>query len=176
MAWTTPKTWTTGEVLTAANMNAQVRDNLAYAAGTDRPHARVNNSGSLSISNSTTTVLTFDSERVDVGAMHSTSVNTGRLTIPSGAGGFWMVGGNVVWATNTTGRRELYIRSGGATLVAGDIRSASGDFPAASINQLCFLSAGDYVELVVSQNSGGALNVTATSAYSPEFWAIWMCV
>jgi hypothetical protein len=28
MAWTAPKTWTVGEILTAANMNAQVRDNL----------------------------------------------------------------------------------------------------------------------------------------------------
>lgn len=28
MAWTTPKTWTVGEVLTAANMNVHVRDNL----------------------------------------------------------------------------------------------------------------------------------------------------
>jgi hypothetical protein len=28
MAWTTPKTWSAGEVLTAANFNAQIRDNL----------------------------------------------------------------------------------------------------------------------------------------------------
>jgi hypothetical protein len=28
MAWTAPKTWTVGEILTAANMNIQVRDNL----------------------------------------------------------------------------------------------------------------------------------------------------
>jgi hypothetical protein len=28
MVWTAPKTWTIGEVLTAANMNAQLRDNL----------------------------------------------------------------------------------------------------------------------------------------------------
>lgn len=28
MAWTTPKTWTVGELLTAANMNIHVRDNL----------------------------------------------------------------------------------------------------------------------------------------------------
>jgi hypothetical protein len=28
MAWTTPKTWSTGELVTAANMNLHVRDNL----------------------------------------------------------------------------------------------------------------------------------------------------
>lgn len=30
MAWTTPRTWTTSETVTAAMMNAHVRDNLAY--------------------------------------------------------------------------------------------------------------------------------------------------
>lgn len=28
MAWTTPKTWTVGELVTAANLNLQIRDNL----------------------------------------------------------------------------------------------------------------------------------------------------
>lgn len=30
MAWTTPKTWATGEVLTSTDMNVFVRDNLKY--------------------------------------------------------------------------------------------------------------------------------------------------
>jgi hypothetical protein len=33
MAWTTPKTYTVGEVLTAATMNTHVRDNLSYLYG-----------------------------------------------------------------------------------------------------------------------------------------------
>lgn len=32
MAWTTPRTWTTGEIVTAANMNTHVRDNLLETA------------------------------------------------------------------------------------------------------------------------------------------------
>ena len=32
MAWTTPKSWSVGELLTAANFNAQIRDNTAYLA------------------------------------------------------------------------------------------------------------------------------------------------
>lgn len=30
MAWTSPRTWTTGELVTASIMNAHVRDNLSY--------------------------------------------------------------------------------------------------------------------------------------------------
>ena len=33
MAWTTPRTWIAGEVVTAALLNAQVRDNLTYLKG-----------------------------------------------------------------------------------------------------------------------------------------------
>lgn len=33
MAWTSPRTWTTGETVTAAMMNEQVRDNSAYLKG-----------------------------------------------------------------------------------------------------------------------------------------------
>lgn len=32
MSWTTPKTWTVGEILTAADMNSQLRDNLLETA------------------------------------------------------------------------------------------------------------------------------------------------
>lgn len=34
MAWTTPRTWTTTELVTAAMMNTHVRDNLSFLAGT----------------------------------------------------------------------------------------------------------------------------------------------
>lgn len=30
MAWTTPRTWTAGEVVTASMMNEQIRDNMTY--------------------------------------------------------------------------------------------------------------------------------------------------
>lgn len=45
MAWTTPKTWTVGEVLTAANMNLHVRDNenflFTYGTAYDRASSEI---------------------------------------------------------------------------------------------------------------------------------------
>ena len=35
MAWSEPRDWTAGEVVTAAIMNAHVRDNLEFLGGTD---------------------------------------------------------------------------------------------------------------------------------------------
>lgn len=37
MAWTAPRTWTTGEVVTAAIMNTHVRDNLLFLHDDHRP-------------------------------------------------------------------------------------------------------------------------------------------
>lgn len=47
MAWTTPKTWTVNEVLTAADMNAQLRDNLTFLR--DRPTFHYHYNVTLSI-------------------------------------------------------------------------------------------------------------------------------
>src|SRR5688572_10563024 len=45
MAWSAPKTWSVGEVVTAAMMNTHVRDNLDYLKG---------NAGGVTISNRVT--------------------------------------------------------------------------------------------------------------------------
>lgn len=175
MAWTTPKTWSVSDVLTAADMNAYVRDNSKWL-GTDKPHARVRNTANIShTSSGSYQALTFNSERVDVGAMHDTSSNTGRLTVPTGGGGFYAIGGCIEFASNATGKRGIAVRLNGSTIIAqheSDNIGASDH--ALAISTVYQLAAGDYVELMGKQSSGGSLNMLATSAYSPEFYAHWL--
>ena len=123
MAWTAPTTYTVGQVLTAANVNTYLRDNSNYVAGTDKPHCRVFNSAAQSPTNSTPTALTFDSERVAVGSLHSTASSTTRITGPTGGGGWWAVGGTVAWAANATGVRQMYARVNGSAIFAFDQRN-----------------------------------------------------
>lgn len=119
--------------------------------------------------------LTFNSERVDVGAMHDTVTNTSRLTVPSGGGGFYEIGGCIEFASNATGRRGIQILLNGATVIAQHETANIGAFDhAVTIATVYQLAAGDYVELLGKQASGGALNMLATSAYSPEFFAHWL--
>lgn len=174
MAWTTPKTWTVGDVLSAADLNTYVRDNAKWL-GTDKPHCRVRNSANIShTSSGSYQALTFNSERVDVGAMHDTSTNTGRLTVPTGGGGFYAVGGCIEFDGNGTGRRGIQIRLNGATVIAREeTGNAGANDHAITIHTVYQLAAGDYVELMALQASGGNLNMLATSAYSPEFFAHW---
>ena len=138
----------------------------------DHPHCRVRNSANISISTATTTALTFDTERVDVGAMHSTASNTSRITITDP--GWYEVGGSFRFAANATGFRALIIRANGTTIIDQlMVPAAAGeDMFLSSSTQYQFV-ADDYIELCAYQSSGGNLNVTQALNYSPEFYAEW---
>jgi hypothetical protein len=165
VTWPHP-TYTNGVTIAAADLNI-IRDNSDFVHGYG---ARVYNSANISIANNTAVALTFDTERYDDNTFHSTSSNTSRLTIPVTRR--YQVGASVVLASNATGYRQVYFLVNGTTTIA---RMTIGANPGA-VTELVLagvdwsFTAADYVEVYVVQNSGGALNVTAVSAYSPEFW------
>ena len=168
MAWATPPNFTTGQIVTESELDT-LSDDITFLA--HPPRVRVYNSANISIPNSALTALTFNSERFDTDTMHSTAANTGRITFTT-AGGY-DVGCGVSFAANATGQRDVGIRLNGVTLIAYDARPAA---PATVGTIFAFstfyeFAAGDYIEVVVFQNSGAALNVTASGNISPEFWA-----
>lgn len=136
------------------------------------PGCRVYNSTALSIANVTVVALTFDSERYDVGGLHSTSTNTGRITIVTA--GKYLVSAAVRWATfagNTV--RAVSIQLNGTTVIGEDVSFSAGE-SGTCIATVYALAAADYLEVVVYQDTGGALNVAASPAGSPEFAVQWM--
>jgi hypothetical protein len=99
MAWTTPKTWAAGEVLTAANFNAHIRDNLNAVGPIVKlrktADETVNNSAALQNDNH----LFFSIAANEVWALDcfliwtDSNVSAGALkvgwTFPSGCTGTW---------------------------------------------------------------------------------------
>lgn len=145
---------------------------LAALAALERPYsrvgARVYNAANISAANGASTLLTFNSERYDLAGLHSTSVNTGRLTAP--VAGRYAIVAHVTFDTNATGNRQVLVEVNGATLIAADSRNAvSGSATHIAVATEYELAAGDYVQVYAFQNSGGALNVLALSNFSPEF-------
>lgn len=159
-----------------------VRDNLVWlagdgASGNPKPMCRVYNSASQNVATATDFVLSFNSERYDVGGMHSTTTNTSRITIPSGGGGVYHIGGSVNWNnTDTDGIRQLVILLNGATRLA--VVEASGGVNGSMSVVSCDykLAASDYIELLVYQNSGSIIAVNSSGNYSPEFFCHWVGV
>lgn len=141
----------------------------AWALMLGRVAARAYNSANISVANGTVTSLNLNSERFDSDDFHSTSSNTSRLTIPSGLGGFYTISASIAWATNSTGERMLGILHNGTTYIArAQQATGSTNDLRQNVSTIYNLTAGDYVEISVWQNSGGALNVLSVGNDSPE--------
>lgn len=141
-------------------------------------NVRVYNNANISHATSgTEQALTFNQERYDVRATHSTSSNMGRLT--AARAGVYLIGGHIEWAANSTGQRAITIKhtnSTPTTTVVAEHTSdatASGAHPQ-SIATTYELAKDDYVELFANQTSTAALNILASGNYSPEFWMTWV--
>lgn len=174
MAYSTPSTFVAGNVLTASQLNTNLRDNIAWIA-TDSPAARAYKSSAFShTSTGNALSITLDSERFDNAAVHDTSSNTSRMTIPASSGGKYLCGGSVEFAANATGHRVLSMYVNATTYTATQtVPAISGSVVTIAICTVWSFAAADYAEMQAFQNSGGNLNVNATSSYSPEFWVQW---
>ena len=137
---------------------------------------RAFNSANISISNNTTTAITLDSERWDTGELHSTSVNTSRITLTTA--GNYLIVGIIEWGANATGSRQVQIRRNGDSatnigiITQGATPGGAGFVTTQVISIYYQLVVGDFIELFVYQDSGGALNVLNSATYSPEFMVV----
>lgn len=177
MAYAAPRTWASGDKPTAAQFNQDIRDNVSFLA--NPPACRVYHSTTQSLTDATETTLVFDSERYDTNSMHSTAVNTGRITFATA--GLYLVTGHIELAA-ATDYADLYlmIRLNGAGSGIALVRDADpGAFSATrllTVATVYKMAAADYVELRAYQDNTGsaARNVLATVARSPEFGATWI--
>lgn len=126
--------------------------------------------GTQSINNNAITAVTFDSETSpewDTDTIHSTASNTSRFTVPTGGAGKWTGVGGVTWDADTAGTvRIAYWRVNGTTDVAGSGYALPPTAAGPSIQSVMpplILADGDYVELVVYQNSGGTRTIGSGS-------------
>lgn len=170
MAYTTPKTWTAGEVVTAALMNEQIRDNesaIVTAHPLVVPSARVYNNAAQNINHNTWTTVAFNAERWDTDTIHDNSTNNSRLTCTTA--GIYVINVNIVWSdADTDGARGIKILLNGATELARDQRPGlNGGY--ASLTTVYSLAATDYVTVQVYQNSNSTIALLSGANYSPEF-------
>lgn len=112
-----------------------------------------------SIADSTWTALSLNSEDYDVGTMHSTSVNTSRITVPTNHGGLYLVSGKACFGSNATGFRGVAIYKNGSPVFVKQLQPVTGSLTIDEIVASIVLVATDYLEVFAFQNSGGALNV-----------------
>lgn len=118
-------------------------------------------SADQSISTGTTTIVDWDAVSFDwLGCGNAT---TNRITAPNGCKWARLTYG-VEWASDSTAGRFAGVRLNGSTLISKNQNSGYINSQEVISTQWFAVTPGDYYEMVVSQNTGGSLNLTGGSS------------
>lgn len=148
----------------------ELEDHLNRRLDTRTPGVRARRTGGINLaSGGAGTAVLWDTEDYDTDDFHSNTTNTSRLTVPAGLAGTYMVG----YSVNTLaggGYVQAWVAQNGSATRFGwqqhDNSAANGIGLAGS--DFLYLAAGDYVECVMFQNSGGILltnNLTTINSF-----------
>lgn len=132
-------------------------------------HTRVRRTTNQSINNASATAISFDAERWDDANMWVIGTPT-RVTIP--APGWYDVSASVRWASGAGTKRQLKFQLNGTTDIDVEDTPPMASDHYQSISTSYFFAAGDYLELFVYQDAGGALNIVTDANISPEMTVV----
>jgi hypothetical protein len=106
----------------------------------------------------------FPTEKYDTDALHDTTTNTNRITIPTGLGGVWRFGYSVDFVAFGAGDRQAWmlVNNAGQTYARTVVGYSSATLNVWSSGMSdIVLVPGDYVALNVNQSSGSPMNIGA---------------
>ncbi len=129
------------------------------ASGSTFVGCQISNSNeSVSIANATDTKVAMDVEILDTDAFHDTSTNNTRITIPAGKAGVYKITGSAFFSGNGSGQRQAMIYKNNVEVKRAFTPAYSGGNHGIYVSAVVSLAVSDYVEFVIRQTSGGALN------------------
>ena len=120
---------------------------------------RLQRSTALSLVSGTGTLVSWDTEVNDTDSMHDQSVNPTRITIRTP--GVYAVLARAQFALSATGVRGLSILRNGVAVAENESTPNATVVHGMDVETTIACNAGDYLEVIAVQNSGGALNLNA---------------
>lgn len=126
--------------------------------------SRVYRNGTQSITTGAFPTCAYDAEDYDNLKCHDNATNNDRLIAP--VAGNYRVTAQVHWQSNATGKRQIFIRRSGDSMVPAALQLNPDDAldMQMAVSGDLHLDAGQYVEIVVSQNSGTTLTIGTASS------------
>lgn len=126
------------------------------SALTEPPALFVRRAAAQAIANATFTDISWDTEDLDLYTMFAPTAVTWTYRVA----GLYVHHLNVLWAASATNRRTVIMRANGGTTDFGH-DTAPGDAAVSANNCTGYYQAavGDTGQIIVRQDSGGALNV-----------------
>ena len=114
-----------------------------------------------SIADDTYTKIQFNTEVYDTASAYDNSSNY-RFTVPSGQGGKYFIYSAVRMASSSA-TLTLNLRLNGSNAGFSSLKAVSGELQTITLMYSKDLSAGDYLEVYLRQQSGGSLNASGDS-------------
>jgi hypothetical protein len=143
---------------TIALGSGDVQSNMLYPAFSTYRNA------TLSISNSTDTIIVFDTEDFDTDSAYN--VSDGKFTVPSGKAGkyFFHAFTRYQYASSDLKNFNMQIEVNGSRVAQINVRGST--YTSISCSTLENLSAGDYVQIKVQHDIGSATEITSIAGYN----------
>ena len=166
---TLPDAITFGQSGAAGDTATAARRNHSHAMASETTNTiacGAYNDVDISVADSTTTTIALNAEAYDTDTMHDPSTNNSRVKATTA--GTYQILGSIAWASNATGRRLIYLRyngSGSGETVEVDTNQNGAHYMQVSAQHV--FTADQYVELLVYQTSGDALNATTAGIVTP---------
>jgi hypothetical protein len=170
-AWKGLHTWATGDVLTAAHLNDQLRDNAGFLRY--RPAAALAHSDSQNITSGAWQTMNLDTLLAQNGTWNGTA---NVLTVPTGMGGLYLIGAALAIDGTTGGTvKAVSVLHNNTNIVLtrnfGGF-GANQSWAELSAVRLFRLAAGDTLRLRGFQDTGGT--ITAMGEFLPLLSCCWM--
>lgn len=166
-----PATRNVGDGLTAAYLNANVRDTGNFLL--TMPLCKVHQNTTQTVATGTWTAVTMDATDGDSDAGHSNTVNNSRYTCQ--VQGWYEICGTVAYAPNFV---PLVAYAVNGTRVSGSGRVGSGSnvgtTTSATTTDVIHLNVNDYVELFTFQNTGANAATAATAEFRSSLFVKWI--
>lgn len=165
MAAPVQRTWVVGEVVTASEMNSNVRDAVNWVLGGSagrRASFRVWQNLGQNITNGVATVLKYDTVGEDTDSGYSAA--TGIWTCAQA--GLYLIVGGLTWASGTTGARDFVIQTSASPAVTWSPLINGAFDGTGRTHSVLFtrLAAGTQVSAVVTQTTSGVIATNGGTA------------
>lgn len=122
--------------------------------------------------------VAFNSEIFDFGGMHDNATNNSRLTVPTDAGGYWIVTASLRMtqptSTSASDYFDIYVtRNGSGIGQQTAIRNpAAAGQTAVTVSCIIDANAGDYFQVYVQNATAGSSDIISLAPLSAYFMAV----
>jgi hypothetical protein len=129
------------------------------AAGGGLQGVRCYMTADQTIAASVVTEVLFQAETFDVGGYHDVASATGRITIPSGEGGKYLVAATALHQTRNANDIQVIVRKNGTDAMWGKWPNPNSGSKHVELVDVMDLAAADYLQFFFYQDSGSTVEL-----------------